>query len=89
MNVSVDGKRKFAVCVILVVISALLVGAGKVTGEMRDRAESGRHEVEECRELVSGFSADIPVEHNSSWKELSVSNPRLFLRVCSIERAKN
>jgi len=85
---AVEGKRKFAVCLILVVISALLVGAGKVTDEMRGRVESGRQESEECREIAQGFSSVIPVEHNSSWAKAVASNPKLFLRLCSSEKPR-
>lgn len=83
-----EGKRKFAVCLILVVISALLVGAGKVTDEMRGRTESGKQESEECREIAQGFSTEIPLEHNSSWAKAVEANPKLFLRICSSERAR-
>ena len=83
-----EGKRKFAVCLILVVISALLVGAGKVTDEMRGRAESGKQESEECQEIAQAFSSEIPVEHNSSWAKAVASNPKLFLRICSMEKPR-
>ena len=83
-----EGKRKFAVCLILVVISVLLVGAGKVTDEMRGRVQSGKQEAEECREIAQAFSSEIPVEHNSSWTKAVASNPKLFLRICSTEKPR-
>ncbi|OGV31049.1 MAG: hypothetical protein A2020_00240 [Lentisphaerae bacterium GWF2_45_14] len=88
MKISVDGKRKFAVCLILVVISALLVGAGKVTGGMRDRVESGKQEAGECREIVETFSSEVPIEHSPSWAKAVSSNPKLFLRICSMEKPR-
>lgn len=76
-------RSKFVVCAVLAILAALLLGAGKISQDIRER-QLNRVAVEnDLIVLLSGVVSDIPEEHREQWKRNVESKPSFFMRAAS------
>jgi hypothetical protein len=81
---SMSLKSRVAVCFVLIVISVLMLGAGKITEKLRERNASKELEKEQWTELISVLGRELPREHRERWANNAPGNPQLFLRSCTV-----
>lgn len=81
---SMSLKSRVGVCFVLIVISVLMLGAGKITEKLRERNASKKLEKEQWSELISVLGRELPREHREGWANNASANPQLFLRSCTV-----
>jgi hypothetical protein len=81
---SMNAKKRATVCFVLVVISVLMLGAGRVTEKLRERNASKKLEKKQWSELISVLGRELPREHRDGWTKNASANPQLFLRSCTV-----
>ena len=69
----------------IVALTAFLVGAGKVTSEMRSRILAGEKVVERVALWHGQITLELPLDRTASWEVASAEFPLLLLRATSIE----
>jgi len=88
MNAEHRIKKRWALCAGLLGLSLLLLGAGKMNGEIKDHKAAAAEMKGACLQSVQELSAGIPRESRASWEELSSSDPALFIKASHGELRK-
>ena len=73
-------RKRWALCAALLGLSLLLLGAGRMNGEIKDHMASLADGRNACLESVRSISAGIPVENRKSWETISSADPVLFIK---------
>lgn len=81
---SMDNRVRAIICIALFLISVLLIGAAKVTGELSGRKNSREFERDQWTNLMFGISSEIPIESRHEWRRLIAQDPQFSLRVNTI-----
>lgn len=79
---AMDVRMRYGICAVLLALSLLLVGAGRMNGELKGRSaaiESGKGA---CRDAALSLSQAVPVEYRKGWVSMASQNPGLFIRAC-------
>lgn len=85
MSVPMDRKSRVMICVLLTVFSLLLLGASRITDEMKEKSLRNKAESEQWRESVACMRMDVPIEHQRQWEKSVNANPKLFLEICTAQ----
>ncbi len=73
-------KKRWALCAGLLGLSLLLLGAGKMNGEIKDHKAAAAEAREACLASVQELSAGVPRESRAGWESVSLSNPALLIK---------
>jgi len=82
---NMDKRSRFVVCATLLLLSLLLIGAGRITGEFNGRSVSKQMEKEHWTRLVAGMSSQLPRENREAWLKSASENPQALLKLSTIE----
>jgi hypothetical protein len=77
-----DVKSRFILCIALVLLSFLLLGAGRVSGELKENNLNKLLERKSWSELTSGMKKEIPREFRGEWAQASEVNPEILFQAC-------
>lgn len=80
-----DRKNRFFLCILLIALSLLLLGAGQIRSELKERNLNKKLEKDKWLEIVSSMSDELPLEHKKEWVVYAKANPQIFLRASTIE----
>ena len=80
-----DKRGRLFLCILLIALSLLLLGAGQITSELKERNLNKKLEKDKWLEIVSSMSDELPLEHKKDWAVCIASNPQIFLRASTIE----
>ena len=81
-------KKRWALCAGLLGLSLLLLGAGKMNGEIKDHKATAAEARNACLESVRELSQGVPSESRRSWEDASSSDPALFIKASHGELRK-
>ena len=80
-------KTKLLICIAVVMLSLLFIGAGKVTHELTERQDNRRIEHKKWSEILTGMEKEIPSEYKAEWEEIVSEKPEgLMLAVSFIRK---
>ena len=79
-------KNRLLICVAVLILSLLFIGAGKVTQELSGRKDSRKVENTRWGEILSDMVAEIPAEHKAEWKEITSEKPESLMNAISITK---
>jgi hypothetical protein len=82
---SMDCKSRMIVCALFAFLAFLLIGAGKVTDELRKRIADRKSESSQWNCLTEEIQRELPLEHRAQWRQCTAENPALFLRVNTVK----
>ncbi len=77
-----DVRMRYALCAALVALSLLLLGAGRVNGEIKSRNEELRNSKMACKDAVMSLNAAVPSESRAKWESKASVQPEILLRAC-------
>ena len=78
-------RRRILICTALVAAAFLLVGAGQVTRELRNRPAKMR-QINRCwQEWACVLVNDVPGGSSRDWQQMARAQPHLVLQACALE----
>jgi hypothetical protein len=72
--------ERFALLVILLVFSFLILGAGKVTNSLQKRSLVKKTENERWASILIQMENDVPDEYKEEWHNMLINNPDKLIR---------
>ena len=72
--------ERFALFVILMLFSFLILGAGKVTTSLRKRTLIKKTENARWSAILSQMRDEVPEEYKEEWEEVVVNDPDKLIR---------
>ncbi len=78
-----DGKTRITICVMLILLSLLIIGAGRMTEELRQREAQQKEAKEKWRTITANMVSELPREHQEDWKKSANRHPKLLLKICT------
>jgi len=79
-----NSKKRWIVCMGIIVLSLLLLGAGRVTEKLRERNSHKREEKQIWTEIVAGMSQELPLEHKKAWAKIAREKPKFLMEICTV-----
>lgn len=76
---------RVVVCLLLLAMSLLLLGAGRVTRELRGRLSSGEADRRAWKAMMMDMTDELPIEHRSAWRAACADDPRFLLKMSTLE----
>jgi len=73
-------RVRFLFCLVLLLVSLLLIGAGRITGGLVQREDCRKVERDVWREMLLGMTGEIPMEHRQQWRTTATDNPQFFIQ---------
>ena len=73
-------RRRWALCAGLLGLSLLLVGAGRMNGEIKGRQAAMQEIKGECQAAAESMSQAVPLESRKGWEAVAASNPSLLIK---------
>jgi len=70
---------RYAVCLVVLTLSLLLLGAGRVSGERKVLSRRAGN-IAVCRETARLYTDALPASQRDAWRELLRNNPELAVR---------
>jgi len=71
--------RRWAVCAALLALSLLLIGAGRMNGEIRGRMAALSQAKDECRAAAETLGGGASPESRSGWNALAQRSPQTLI----------
>lgn len=81
---SMDNRVRVIICIALFLISVLLIGAARVTGELSGRKTSREFERDQWTDVMFEISSEIPIESRHEWRRLIAHDPQFSLKANTI-----
>ena len=88
MEKHVMSKKRAFICILLIALSLLLLGASRIKQDLQQVADSKSTEKDKWLEIVAGMADELPVEHRAQWKKLAAEKPQLFIKASTASIAK-
>jgi hypothetical protein len=79
-RVVVKIRRRWAFFAGLLGLSLLLVGAGRMNGEIKGRQAAALESRAECQAAVASLERGIPLESRKGWEAVAASNPSFLIK---------
>lgn len=80
-----EKRSRLFLCILLIALSLLLLGAGQITSELKERNLNKKLEKDKWLEIVNSMSDELPLEHKKEWVACAKANPQVFLRASTAE----
>lgn len=88
MEKHVVSKKRAFVCILLIALSLLLIGAGRIKQDLQQVESNRNSENDKWLEIVARMADELPVEHRAQWKKLAAEKPQLFIKASTAGIAK-
>ena len=79
-TIKTHGRRRWILCGGLLGLSLLLIGAGRMNGEIKSRSASLQEAKAECQAAVESMAQSVPLENRKGWEAVAASNPALLIK---------
>lgn len=76
-------KIRYAFCIVVLAVSLLLLGAGRMNGEKRTLSRRAAN-ISVCRVTCERLLPALPMEERAAWNDLVRKSPELALRIGSV-----
>ena len=77
------GRKRLLLCAGLLGLSLLLIGAGRMNGEIKSRQAMLQEIKAECQTAAVQMSGGIPLENRKAWETAAAGSPALLLKASS------
>jgi hypothetical protein len=88
MERHVINKKRAFICILLLALSLLLIGASRIKQDLQQVENNKNTENDKWLEIVAGMADELPVEHRAQWKKLAAEKPQLFIKASTASIAK-
>ena len=83
-----DLNTRLIACVGSLLLLMLIVGAGKISGNLQERIEQRQVELVEWSNVAAQMFGHMNVEKQTIWNTIANENPQLLLQACTVEFKK-
>ena len=73
-------RRRWALYAGLLGLSLLLIGAGRMNGEIKGRMAAMDELKGECKDAAVSMTQAVPLESRKGWEAVAASNPSLLIK---------
>ena len=80
-----DLNTRYIVSVCFLLLLMLVVGAGKISGNLQERIEQRQIERSEWSDVAAQMFARMPIEKKTVLNNIARENPQLLLRASTVE----
>lgn len=76
-------KIRLLICIAIISLSFLFIGAGQVTHELSGRKDSRKIENKKWSKILREMETEVPSEYKEEWEEIAALRPESLMHAVS------